>query len=267
MKGGYNDHPTVTQARSALRLTACYGLLKDSRTKSCKSGEMEFLLPPIPMNQILHVTLPDVDPIGEELSSDQNTIHSDSHSAQTSAFSFFPPYISCMSNSLHEDAYLYVLGYHLQKNISCKTCIEALQQAPGENVFIKHKLFNENCNLINPIKMLGSEAEQLKLHVFLFLKDRGYVNDLHQNILKDPSVLNLFKCDFVHMECRSKVQSIILVALTKFFIKLFCKRKNEEILCLKNQISHKKLKNLTRNFNHSFPIYYIFYLRLCTYYV
>lgn len=224
-RGGYNDNPTVAQARAALRAVTCNELIKStSASKNCETTDMDFLLPTLPPKEVstsfVESNEPEpVDEIPEVLSGIIDDV-----------------------TPIHRDAYAYVTGHTIRRFITCKTCLDALISPTVQTPFVRNKSY-VGCVLFDPIQPVVEEVECLKVKAFAFLDQVAHLDGIVAKMKSHVDIRNMFLFDFLHHGCREAVQKVLLTCFCSFFVKVFCLRKCENIKTHRMQ-TLKKMKKL-----------------------
>ena len=234
-KGGYNDNPTVTQARAALKSIVSSEILSNAPEKSgtnCEPKTISFLLPSV--NSLVNF----------------ETEVSSYDSSETPEFSILDLPLELQevtivdeSSSSDSQCYFYVGGYFLKRFIKCDDCRVKLSSQEPQTSFVKHKQFI-NCSLKDPIHDLVTDLKIAKEKVFLLLSQIAHLPNLVATISNHSELSNLFCYSFLSESCRNTIQKTLLVESCKFFIKLFCSRKNDNLKTKKKQQLNKFKKLL-----------------------
>ena len=142
----------------------------------------------------------------------------------------------------HHKAYAYVAGHYLRRFITCPECLSKLFSSQ-KNLFIDNKLYNKSCNLCNPCSDLVADVELLKVKCFSLLDQVAHHDNVTTLICSHTEISTLFNFDFIHEKCRKSVQDTLTQTFVKFFVKQYCKHKNNKILQIKRK-TEKKIKKL-----------------------
>lgn len=235
-KGGFNDNPTMVQARSALRLVTCNNLIKaNSIGRNCEDTSLEYLLP----------TLPSEPEANTGDAPGPSTSFQPVIPARTSVDDVIDSIVQSGDvNTIDDDAYSYITGYNIRRTIKCKTCISALTKPYSDTGFIRHKTF-EGCALFNPIDAITRDVLEIKTTVFSLLPKIGHYDNLSKFLVSYEPFSNHFNYEFLHPNCKEAVHTTLLEAFCKFFIRVYCLRKNEVLRSNKQQ-SLKKYQKLVQ---------------------
>lgn len=220
-KGGHNDNPTVTQARAALRTITCNNLIRTPSTgTNCERTDIEFLLPSIPKCLNSDTTDCNEEPlITEAMEFDNVDIDKD------------------------QDVSAYVTGHAIFRLVKCKECNLQLCENIANDKFIQFKTYSDNCKLKQPREEVVSDVIAMKNYVFGILSRVAHHTNVSEIISHNQCVDSLFCYSFISESCRLHLQTILKQFFIKFFIKVYCKRKQETISSMTQQ-KKKKYKKL-----------------------
>lgn len=217
-KGGFNDHPTVIQARAALRSITCNRVVNTiAKNKNCEDYDLDFLLPSI--KPLQKSSLPPTDIIVE-----------------TTDYPEFSEY--------EVEALKYVCGYMIYRFISCKLCKEKLIKNTT-SLYIQFKQYS-NSSLCEAIDDVIHDAEVCKLYTFQLLEQISHLPSCFEFILNYEKIVHLFNFPFLHNDdCKLNVQKVLQYHFVLMCTKTFCKRSNESFVTMSQQKKYEnKMKKL-----------------------
>lgn len=233
-RGGFNDNPTVVQAHAAIRAITCNELLQSTSTsKNCENVDSKFLLPSLPV-----VTLSDSQKQTETVDDTpvpELPVYSTNEQSSSE---------SSQPTDVHYDAYAYVAGYTIRRFITCSQCKTALLSPTVRTPFIEAKCYS-GCTLQDPVNALTNDVMAMEVKTLCLLDQVAHLEGVSKIILERPEISCLFYFDFIHEKCRKSVQDLLLNAFCRFFIRVFCLRKNEKMKTSKKQ-TLSKFKKLVK---------------------
>ena len=220
-RSGHNDNPTVTQARAALRAIACNNLIRTSSAgTNCEDTNVDILLPAIP----------------QTLSDEETEDNEDLFKIEDIEF-------DAIDLDKDVDVSPYVTGHAINRLIECKECTAQLCDNSSNDSFISFKTYNDSCNLRKPRQEVVSDVISLKNYVFSIMSRVAHHKNLSDIVSSNSCVNSLFFFSFISDSCRMSVQLKMKHYFIKFFIKLYCIRKQESISSMNYQ-KRKKYKKL-----------------------
>ena len=197
--------------------------------QNCEDVELHFLLPSIP-----------AEPANTKSSDDDKEIlHSVTAALAKDEFD-----VDLDANV--DEASSYVTGHGIQRVIFCEDCKNSLRKTSSSDSFIFHKTYDETCQLYDPRDEVVSDVLTLKSIIFKLLQQiasRKNLSSTISSVPSVPSVQTLFSYKFVSSSCRENVQMLLRDFFIRFFIKLYCIRKHEQLTDVSQQ-KRRKYKKL-----------------------
>ena len=156
--------------------------------------------------------------------------------------------ISKKTDAVEEDVLNYVLGSIIRRFVSCDACLNNMTSSSETqpNDFLKNKTL-PGCNMICP--KLVPVITNIRNFVFLSLPSIGHIENISLTLKVECEKIFEIDFDFLHDKCKSSLSDTVLLEIVKFFLRVYCKRRNEKLK--RNEMSKSKtqVKRWTRSTN------------------
>ena len=119
----------------------------------------------------------------------------------------------------------YVLGSIVRRKVACDLCQSELD-GTDKSALISYKEI-EGCKLVTPRSELVVSIEKIQQFMFDNLPQIGHLSNISQIFNTEILQRELVKFDFLNCKSDSNTREILLKEIINFFIRLFCKRTNE----------------------------------------
>lgn len=217
-KGGYNSHPTLLQAKSAIRAISWNNLLRPlSKATSCEVDEATTIISDIRWQ--CQRENADVDEIPNSSFSELDQLGFVDESASLSAS------LSKTKDKCDKEVLPYVLGSIIHRKVTCVQCQSELKGTRKCSLITYKEI--EGCKLVSPNPEFVASIGKIEQFIFTNLKQIGHLPDISKTFYEEIVERNLIKTDFLKCKCNNSTKEILLKEIIKFFIRLFCKRTNE----------------------------------------
>ena len=218
-RGGHNPHPTVDQAKAAVRALACNQILRPlHQSANCEPDPAH----PPDNTSVMTET-------NDSLSIPPNHI---SHQHQESlpshpeiSIDFRQTDIYDQKDVVEEEILNYVHGSIIRRFVSCCACVKNMS-ANEVNNLIKNKTIS-GCRMICP--KLVPAITHIRNFVFLSLPSIGHLQNISSTLKTECEKLFDINFHFAHKQCAIALFDVLLLEIVKFFVRVYCKRRNEKM--------------------------------------
>lgn len=136
----------------------------------------------------------------------------------------------------------YVLGSIVRRKVTCINCRDELMgTAADKTSFISFKEI-EGCNLVTPHPEFVLSLKNIEQFMFENLKQIGHLPGINKIFSSQVIQRELMTFNFLKCECKCNSKEILTKEITNFFIRLFCKRKNENF----EKEKHKNVQKIKK---------------------